>query len=460
VSGLTVSDKVYDGKLAATIVTSGATLAGLVSGDKVSLDSAVAAFADKNVGVGKTVNITNVALGGADAANYTLTNDFGSAKGNITARPLANWIGTVGGSWSMASNWDALPDGVNVLAVSIPAGMTVTYDAGAGNTSLQSFSGAGGFSISGGSLSIGSGLGTTQYSQSGGSLSLAGAMNVNASFSQTGGTIAASGPVSITQNTCAPAISLSAPGGSIGQAGSFVTAGLLTTRSLGSTLLNQAGNHVSSFSASTTGAGDIALTNVGVIDVQGINAASGNVTVYNTGGISTSGKVVANGGKVSMTANSPLTIGSDGVTASGDIELIATNLTSSGNLTLNGDLVSSAGAVALSAANNLAQNSKVSAAQGISVSAGGTLTLGPAATSFGNPVSYSSHGAPAAAPPGSQASSGSAPTDYVAVFLTQFENTVVSQQAVSVERTVVTEKDKEKEKDKKGSTAEGEICLR
>lgn len=159
-----------------------------------------------------------------------------------------------------------------------------------------------------------------------------------------------------------------------------------------------------------------------------------------------------------MTANSPLTIGTDGVTATGDITLVATNLTSAGNLTLNGDLVSSAGAVALSAANNFAQNSKVSAAQGISVSAGGTLTLGPTATSFGKPMSYSSQGSPVAAPPGSQTSSGSAPVDFVAAFLTQFENAVVSQETVSVELPGVTDKDKDK--DKKTTTAEGEICLR
>jgi len=164
--------------------------------------------------------------------------------------------------------------------------------------------------------------------------------------------------------------------------------------------------------------------------------------------------VIAKGGAVKMTANSPLTIGTDGVTATGDITLVATNLTSAGNLTLNGDLTSSAGAVALSAANNLAQNSKVSAARGISVSAGGTLTLGPNATSFGNPMSYTSQGAPVAAPPGSQTLSGSAPSDFVAAFLTQFESAVVSQETVIVELPGVSDKDK------KTTTAEGEICLR
>jgi hypothetical protein len=104
----------------------------------------------------------------------------------------------------------------------------------------------------------------------------------------------------------------------------------------------------------------------------------------------------------------------------------------------------------------LVQNSKVSAARGISVSAGGTLTLGPTATSFGNPMSYSSQGAPVAAPPGSQTLSGSAPSDFVAAFLTQFESAVVSQETVIVDLPGVSDKDKEK----KTTTAEGEICLR
>jgi hypothetical protein len=238
----------------------------------------------------------------------------------------------------------------------------------------------------------------------------------------------------------------------------LVTAGLLTTRSLNSTLLNHAANHIGSFNAATTGAGDIGLTNVGVLDIQEITTAAGNVTINNTGGVSNYGPITVHGGKLSMTANSPLTIGAAGVSATGDIELLATNLTSAGNLTLNGDVVSSAGAIKLSAASNMAQNSKVSAALGISASAGGSITLGPLASSYGNPVSYERNGVPVAAPPGSQTVSGSAPTDYVAAFLTEFHSAVVPQEKVRVELIGVNDKDKEQ--DRKTTTAEGEICLR
>ena len=461
-TGIVINDKVYDGTVVATATATGASFAGMVSGDKVTVGAVVAAFSDRNVGVGKAVSVSSLSLSGPDAANYTVESNIAPTKGSITVRPLSTWTAAGSGAWGSTGNWDALPDASNVQAVSIPAGVSVTYDAAVGTTRLQSVNSAGGLLLTGGDLSITNGLTTAQYSQTGGVLSVAGALAVNNSFSQSSGSISAGGPVSITQSTgnltvgaiSAPTISLAAPSGNIGQSAALVAAGLLTTLSQGSTILNHSGNRIGSFNATSTGVGDIGLTNVGVIDVQGIHTAAGNVTLYNTGGISTSGAVVANGGKVSMTANSPLTIGTDGVTATGDITLVATNLTSAGNLTLNGDLTSSAGAVALSAANNLAQNSKVSAARGISVSAGGTLTLGPNATSFGNPMSYTSQGAPVAAPPGSQTLSGSAPSDFVAAFLTQFESAVVSQETVIVELPGVSDKDK------KTTTAEGEICLR
>ncbi|MEI6734795.1 MAG: YDG domain-containing protein, partial [Comamonadaceae bacterium] len=469
VSGITIKDKVYDGTTLATTATAGANFAGLISGDQVTLGTLNAVFADRNAGTGKTVNLTNLVLSGADSGNYTLAGTIAPATGNITVRPLATWTASSGGSWGSAGNWDALPDGSNVLAVSIPSNVSVTYDL-PGSTTLQSFGGAGTLSVASGNLSIAGGLTTPQYSQSGGTLNLGGAFNVNGSFSQTAGQISTTGPVVVTQSSgnlnvgaiTAPAISLNATSGSIGQSGALVTSGLLATQSSGSTLLNNAGNRIAAFRASSSGVGDIGLTNFGVMDVQGISTASGNITVVDTGGISTSGKVVANGGKVSMTANSPLTIGTDGVTATGDIALVATNLTSSGNMTLNGPLVSSAGAVSMNAASNFVQNSSVTAAAGIAVSAGGTVTLGPSATSVGNPVSYTSSGAAVAAPVGSKTSGGGAPTDFVVTFLAQFEKTVVEPEQVT--KVVVADplnpSESGKAKEKKGLAVEGEICAR
>ena len=75
-TGITASNKSYNGTTAATIVTSAGVLSGVVAVDLagVTLVSAGATgtFADKNAGNGKTVTINGLSLGGIAAANYTL----------------------------------------------------------------------------------------------------------------------------------------------------------------------------------------------------------------------------------------------------------------------------------------------------------------------------------------------------------------------------------------------------
>jgi hypothetical protein len=107
----------------------------------------------------------------------------------------------------------------------------------------------------------------------------------------------------------------------------------------------------------------------------------------------------------------------------------------------------------MSAGNNFVQNGVVSAALGISVTAGGTVTLGPAARSFGNPVNYSSNGIPVAAPPGLQTGGGAATAPSV-IFSNQFESVVNTPNLISVDPFA------QLDSDKKGLTVEGEICLR
>ena len=74
VTGITASNKVYDGTTDATLDTTGITLAGVVAGDDVTLDdSAVTgSFDTKDAGTGKTVTITGLTLTGADAGKYIL----------------------------------------------------------------------------------------------------------------------------------------------------------------------------------------------------------------------------------------------------------------------------------------------------------------------------------------------------------------------------------------------------
>ncbi len=75
VTGITASDKVYDGTTNATLNTNSAALNGVISGDAVALNTvgATGAFTDPNVGTNKTVLVSGLTLGGADAGNYSLT---------------------------------------------------------------------------------------------------------------------------------------------------------------------------------------------------------------------------------------------------------------------------------------------------------------------------------------------------------------------------------------------------
>jgi hypothetical protein len=124
VSGITAGNKEYDGTNTATLNTGSAALVGIVSGDTVSLNngSAAAVFADKNVGAGKTVTISGLTIGGADAGNYSLTQPTTIA--NITARAITvkaiNSSKTYDGTTASAG----VP---SVISGSLASGDTVTW---------------------------------------------------------------------------------------------------------------------------------------------------------------------------------------------------------------------------------------------------------------------------------------------------------------------------------------------
>ncbi|HTY36645.1 MAG TPA: YDG domain-containing protein [Bacteroidota bacterium] len=87
VSGVTASDKPYDGTTTAALNTGAAALVGVVTGNDVTLNlaSASGSFNDKNAGSGKTVSVTGLTISGADATNYTLTQPSTSASINKAA---------------------------------------------------------------------------------------------------------------------------------------------------------------------------------------------------------------------------------------------------------------------------------------------------------------------------------------------------------------------------------------
>ena len=90
--GITAGNKVYDATTAAILDTVGAVLVtgGVLGTDAVILDvsGTSGSFADKNVGTGKAVAITGLALAGTDAGNYTVI-DASGASADITAKVIS-----------------------------------------------------------------------------------------------------------------------------------------------------------------------------------------------------------------------------------------------------------------------------------------------------------------------------------------------------------------------------------
>ncbi len=93
VSGISAVDKTYDGTRDATLDTRPHILEGKVAGDDLWLDQSRGGpsglFADKNVGTGKSVTVSGIALGGADLDNYVLTSSTATASANIDPKALA-----------------------------------------------------------------------------------------------------------------------------------------------------------------------------------------------------------------------------------------------------------------------------------------------------------------------------------------------------------------------------------
>jgi hypothetical protein len=133
--------KVYDGTTninSQSIIDVNRAQSQVRAGDVVAI-LATGSFADKNVGINKSVTI-DVSLTGRDAKNYTLPIDaqtqqsngrFVNNIGTITQLDSVEWVGAANdGRWSNSSNWTngALPDGDNVRTVRIGTGKNVIFD--------------------------------------------------------------------------------------------------------------------------------------------------------------------------------------------------------------------------------------------------------------------------------------------------------------------------------------------
>jgi len=463
ITGITAANKVYDGKLDATL--SGGTLVGVVAGDSVALSAPTGTFADKNAGTAKAINVTGLALSGTDVGNYTVTAGSTSTTADITVRPSSTWSGAAGNnSWNDAGNWDALPDGANVLAVNIGntgAGSgTVAFDAG--SATLQNLSSGQTLAVGGGTLQISGALTTSGFSQTGGAVTGAGSFTASGTFNQSGGSIdmasitATQGSGNININNL-KAASVNLTGGSISQsaAGGIETT-TLTTQSTGGTVLTGTGNRIGTWNAFNTGSGVLRLSNTGLINVTAINDG-GDFNIDSFGGVVTKGQIKTSGA-ISITANSPLTVGVNGLLAGGDIALTATNLTSQGNITLDGPIESATGGVNINAAGSFAQNSSIKAPKGVSASVSGTLSIGPLATTGFQPVSYVVASAPVTPPPPPGTLSTASDMVVAMIAAAPAVETPAEKQVQAAANVPVPEKEKEKDTSKETVVAEGGVC--
>jgi hypothetical protein len=121
--GITASGKTYDGTTAATIA--GRSLTGRIGTDDVSLSGGTATFDTRNVGTGKTVTATGLALSGAQAGNYQLASATATATANIAAKVLS--VAGLNAS-------DKSYDGTTAATLTGTAALLATEPAGTGTT--------------------------------------------------------------------------------------------------------------------------------------------------------------------------------------------------------------------------------------------------------------------------------------------------------------------------------------
>ena len=139
----TGTTRVYDGTVDAPVTGS---LGGLIAGDTVTAtESAVFTGAGaRNVGSGKAVSVTGIALAGADAGNYSLAANSAATSASITPRPL-----TVSGLSGISAQ-DRMYDGSTTVAVNLPttiSGLSANVIAGDDVTVTVSSGGVSGASM-------------------------------------------------------------------------------------------------------------------------------------------------------------------------------------------------------------------------------------------------------------------------------------------------------------------------
>ena len=90
ISGITASDKTYDGTTDATLDCTNPTIVGVVEGENLTVvaTGATGAFDTKDVGTDKTVTISGLAIDGTNVSNYVLSAEAPTTTAKITQAEL------------------------------------------------------------------------------------------------------------------------------------------------------------------------------------------------------------------------------------------------------------------------------------------------------------------------------------------------------------------------------------
>ena len=153
VSGITASDRVYNGGTNAVLNVGGATLVGVIGSDNVTLNTggATGYFTNSNVGAGKTVFVSGLTISGSSATNYSLTQPTTTAS--ITQSSSTNAVSAsanpspTGSNVVLTATVSAIAPGggtptgtVQFLADGSPLGSPVAFIGGAASVTNNSLS--------------------------------------------------------------------------------------------------------------------------------------------------------------------------------------------------------------------------------------------------------------------------------------------------------------------------------
>lgn len=123
-SGITASDKDYDGNTDAVLACDSAVITGTISGDTVTV-SAKGTFENANAGEEKTVKISEIRLEGTDAGNYTLAASGNQATAIATIHKATI---TLSGITLSASSFTYDGNAKVVTLVGLPDTVKATYE--------------------------------------------------------------------------------------------------------------------------------------------------------------------------------------------------------------------------------------------------------------------------------------------------------------------------------------------